>query len=138
MRKEPGESLEQIMEQTVKAIEEVENIPLRADLYATTSILAEQKYTAALIRKFIRREMLMESELLKEWTAEERREEAINTSLSIVIELLEDKFDIAPRHVKDKMQRINDPEMLKTLSKKVMKVTTLEEFEQHLEKMLQQ
>ncbi len=154
MYKEAGETLEQVMELTVKAIETVENIPLRSDLYATTSILAEKKYTAALIRKFIRREMLMESELLKEWTAEERREAAaeaaevaakeatevatINTSISIVIALLEDKFDIAPRHVKDKMQKINDPEILKTLSKKVMKVTTLEEFEQHMEKMLQQ
>ncbi len=49
MRKEPGETFEQIMELTVKAIEKVENVPLRVDLYATTSILAEKRYTAALI-----------------------------------------------------------------------------------------
>ncbi len=79
----------------------------------------------------------MESELLKEWTAEERREEAINTSLSIVIELLEDKFDVMPQNIKLKLHEIKDPDMLKTLSKKVMKVTTLEEFEQHLERLQQ-
>ncbi len=141
MHKEPGETLEQVMELTVKAIEKVENMPLKADLYATTSILAEQKYTASLIRKFIRREMLMESELLKEWTAEERREAAdiaaINTSLSIVIKLLGEKYDFVPKHIKEHLHQINDPDLLQTLSTKIIKIGTLDEFEQYLKNVTQ-
>ncbi len=134
MKEKPGEKPEQVMERTVKAIEEVEDVPLRGDLYAAVSILGERRYTAAVIRKYIRREMLMESELLKEWTAEERKEASINTSISIILKLLDEKFEIVPENIKDKLQEIEDPDVLQYLSTKVIKAETLEEFQQYLEK----
>ena len=141
MREEPGETPEQVLQTTVTAIEEVEERTLRADLFTTVSILAEKRYTASIIRKFIRREMLMDSELLKEWTEEERKEAAekaaIETSLSIVIDLLEDMFEIVPKHVKDKLQKIQDADILRYLSKKINKAETIEEFEQFLDKAMQ-
>ena len=80
----------------------------------------------------------MESELLKEWTAEEREEAAeratINTSLSIILRLLDEKFEIVPKSIKDKLQEIKDPEVLQYLSAKVIKAETLEEFQQYIEK----
>ncbi len=138
MKEEPGEKPEQIMERTIKAIEEVEDVPLRSDLYVAVSILAERRYTATLIRKFIRREMLMESELLKEWTAEERKEATekatINVLKSNILDLLEEKFGIVHGGIKDKLQKIQDPDVLRYLSKKIIKAETIEEFEEFLDK----
>lgn len=146
MQEQPGETPEQVLQTAVTAIEEVEERPLRADLLATVSILAEKRYTASVIRKFIRREMLVDSELLKEWTEEERKEAAekaaekaaIETSLSIVLRLLGEKFEFVPKRIKDRLQEIKDVEILQSLSTKVVKVSTLEEFERYLEKILQQ
>jgi predicted transposase YdaD len=134
MKEKPGETPEQVLETVVKAIETVEDAPLKADLFATVSILAEKRYTAVLIRKFIRREMLMESQLLKEWTEEERKE-AVKV---ILLEQLEEKFDFVPGSIKDKLHTIQDPDILRYLSKKIIKAATLEDFEDCLEKAKQQ
>jgi len=84
----------------------------------------------------------MDSELLKEWTAEERKEAAekaaIETSLSMLLRLIDEKFDFVPKRIKDRLQEIKDVEILQSLSTKMVKVSTLEEFEQYMEKILQQ
>ena len=150
MKDKPGETAEQVLEKAVRAIETVDDLALRADLLVTVSILAEKKYTAVLIGKFIRREMLMESQLLKEWTAEERKEAAEQaakeatkkatreTTIAILLEQLEEKFTLIPGHIKDKLHAIQDPEVLRCLTKRIIKVATVGEFEGCLEKAKQQ
>lgn len=80
----------------------------------------------------------MESQLLKEWTEEERKEAARETMAIILLEQLEEKFDLVPGRIKDKLHEIQDPDMLRYLTKKIIKVTTVEEFEDYLEKAKQQ
>jgi predicted transposase YdaD len=142
MKEKPGETPEQVLETAVRAIEAVEDAPLKADLLATVSILAGKRYAPALIRKFIRREMLMESQLLKEWTEEERREAAEKAAkeatLSIILDQLEEKFDLIPKRIKDQLSAIQDLETLRYLTKKIIKAATLEEFEKFLEKAKQE
>ena len=80
--------------------------------------------------------------MLKEWTEEERkeaaREAARETMASILLEQLEEKFDLVPGRIKDKLHEIQDSDMLRYLTKKIIKVTTVEEFEDYLEKAKQQ
>ena len=79
----------------------------------------------------------MESQLLKEWTAEERKEAAEaaakEATIAILLELLDEKFDFVPGHVQDRLHAIEDPAKLKYLTKKIIKAATMEEFEGYLE-----
>ncbi len=78
--------------------------------------------------------MLIESQLLKEWTKEEREEAAKETTIAILLELLEEKFDLVPERTKDRLYEIQDPDKLRSLAKKIIKVATLQEFEDFLVK----
>ncbi|NMB40464.1 MAG: hypothetical protein GX996_00790 [Firmicutes bacterium] len=90
----------------------------------------------------------MESELLKEWTAEERKEAAekatkeatekatYSTLQTNIHDLLEVKFNIVSEHISAKLQKIQDAEVLRSLSKTIIKADTIEEYEQHLDKAL--
>ena len=59
-------------------------MPASADLLVTVSILAEKKYTATFIRKFIRREMLMESHCLKNGQRKKGKKRARETMAHFV------------------------------------------------------
>ncbi len=74
----------------------------------------------------------MESELLKEWIAEERKEVLQNAMLG----QLEEKFDIVPKHIREKLQQVEDDEILNALSRKLISASSLEEFEKLLDKAL--
>jgi hypothetical protein len=52
-----------IIESTVNTISRVEDSALQADLLAAMSILAGEKYSAELVKKYVRRELLMGSSL---------------------------------------------------------------------------
>jgi hypothetical protein len=49
MREQPGETPEKALQTTITAIEEVAGSAFHADLLAIISILAEKRYTAALV-----------------------------------------------------------------------------------------
>jgi len=65
-----GESGEQIITDSIDAIYTVEDAALRVDLLAVMSILAGEKYSKELVKKYIGREQLMESALFQEWVEE--------------------------------------------------------------------
>ncbi len=62
---------------TRQAIKGVEDVPLKADLFAAASIFAEMCYSPELVKKFIEGGLPMESQLVKEWTAEAVKEAEI-------------------------------------------------------------
>ncbi len=134
MKEEPGETPKQIIKTTVQIIDDVENESLQADLLAATSILAENRHAPALIRKIIRREMLMESELLKEWTAEERREAVIQNSRQTLLLQLKTKYVDIPKHVEVRVMGIEDQDALHHLLVQLIKLTSLDEFLESLER----
>ena len=61
---------DEILKESVNIIDTVEDKALRADLLSVMSILANEKHSHELIKKYIRREQLMESALFKEWVEE--------------------------------------------------------------------
>lgn len=131
---------EEIIEKTVKVIETVENKSFKADLLAVMTILAGDKFSAELVRKYVRRSMLMSSPIYKEWIQEERQEATEkatekNTQDNIIY-LLESKFELVPREVRRKINEIEDISILKGLLKKVLSVPNIEEFVEFLDKVI--
>ena len=76
MERNYNETDDGLMEETITTIKTVENEALQADLLAVTSILAGERFSNELVKKYIRRDMLMSSPLFNEWVEEERKEAA--------------------------------------------------------------
>lgn len=71
----------------------------------------------------------MNSPLFKDWVSEERREATKNNSKETIIFLLETKFDLVPSTINEQIQDIDDLSILKGLTKKVLTVSSINEFE---------
>ena len=134
MEQELNETPDIIMENTVKTIETVAEAHLRADLLAVVSILAGEKYSSELVKKYVRREMLMSSPIFAEWVKEEREEAAVNKTRKIIIRLLVRKFDLVPKSIREDLAQINDEEMLDELLEKTVDIDVIEEFSAILKK----
>ena len=102
------------------------------------SILSSEKYSSELVKKYVRREMLMNSPLFEEWVKEEREEAAkkamiVNTRENI-LDILAERFDFVPKDIREQLETLNDTEILNELVRKTVKIETLEEFKGLLEK----
>lgn len=137
MEREESETDAVIIEKTVETIKTVENLSLQADLLAVMSILAGETFASELVKKYVRREMLMNSPIYNEWVEEERKESAIkaakeatiNNLKKNLIELLEGRFDIIPLKIRKNIDMINEESILDELFKKAIKIPTIEDFE---------
>ena len=76
----------------------------------------------------------MNSPLFEEWAIEERKEAAEKTTKDNIIYLLESKFEFVPNTIKKEVELVYDESILKLLLKKVLTVTSMEEFEELLNK----
>ncbi|MBW9173602.1 Rpn family recombination-promoting nuclease/putative transposase [Clostridium estertheticum] len=137
MGRNHNETDDELMEETVTTIKTVENEALQADLLAVTSILAGERLSNELVKKYIRRDMLMSSPLFNEWVEEERKEAAqkaqIETTRKNILALLSEKFDFVPKNIIESVMVIDDIAVLDWLVKKIIKVETIENFEHLIE-----
>lgn len=140
MQIEPGETDEDIIAKSVKVIETIEDEALRGDSLAAMSIMSSDRYSSTLIQKYVRREMLMNSPLYEEWVSEERKEAAEKATKKArqdtIIELLAEKFDFVPKPLREKISQINDEDIMSELIRKVIKTSSLEEYEDLLDRVL--
>jgi len=142
MEKNEDETDENILKDTISVIKTVDNESLQADLLAVTSILASERFTSDLVKKYIRREMLMDSPLFHEWVEEERKEAAKeatekaqkDTTKKNILDLLLEKFDFVPKDIREDVQSMDDIEALDGLVKKIIKVDTIDDFKNLLRK----
>jgi len=134
MQVEKMEMPEDIIKKTVDAIDTIQDITLKADLMAAMSILASYKFSDHLVKKYVRREILMESPLYNEWMEEERKEATTATTQKNIIELLAERFDIVSKKTRDNIGQIKDIVILNELFRKSIRVTSLEDFETILDK----
>ena len=132
MEKESTETDDDIIRKTVAIINTVEDETLRADLFAVTSILGAYATTREIIKKYIRRNMLMNSPLFNEWVEEERKEATIaankKSARKYITDLLIEKFDFVPKSLRDSIDSLDDIVALEELLKKIIKIETLEDF----------
>lgn len=120
MERYEEETDELIIEKTVETIKTVEDISEQADLLAVMSIISGEKFSSEIVKKYVRRDMLMNSAIYNEWVEEERRESAIKASKEAtiksvkknLIELLEGRFDIIPLSVRKNIEIINEEYIL--------------------------
>ena len=114
MEKDPEESPEEIIELTINTINTVEDEPLKSDLISVMSVISSKEFSKEMLKKYVRREMLMKSALYQEWIAEE--------------------FDYVTKEIKEKLNTINDEEILDSLFRKAVRIDSIESFETLLEK----
>ncbi len=146
MLSQKGQSSEELIELTVKTIETIEDEGTKSNVYAVFSILAGAKHSNDLIKKYVRREMLMKSTLFDEWVKEEREEAAkeavkevakkteITTTRQKTVDVLTERFDFVPRSIKEQLEEISDVDLLNQLHRKAVKVPTVDEFIECLNK----
>jgi hypothetical protein len=88
MEQDEGETQEEIIEQTVKVINSVDDEGLRIDLLSIMSILAEEIYPSDLIKKFIGRDLIMRSALLREWVTEAQLDARMEEKIEMARKML--------------------------------------------------
>ncbi len=88
----------------------------------------------------------MKSTLFDEWVKEEREEaakeaaikaakEATNiTTRQKTVDVLTERFDFVPRSIKEQLEEISDGDILNQLFKKAIRVSTVDEFIECLNK----
>lgn len=94
MRGEGDETLESSLEQTVAAIQTVENHALQMDLVAVFGIIGSSLYDPDIIRTYVRREMLMESPIYNEWVEEERKEAKEEEKIEIAKKMIQKGMEV--------------------------------------------
>ncbi|WP_139902914.1 Rpn family recombination-promoting nuclease/putative transposase [Clostridium thermarum] len=138
MEKSQTESDERIIQITMATIDTVTDEALHADLLSVMSILAAEKFSSDLIKKYIGRSMLMNSPIYNEWVEEERKEAAkkaaLDSAKKYIVDLLAAKFDFVPKLIREGIQSLDDIEVLDELHKKIIKINSLEEFKELLKK----
>jgi len=98
------------------------------------SVISSKEFSKEMLKKYVRREMLMKSALYQEWIAEEREEASINRLKIVIAELLIEKFDYVTKEIKEKLNTINDEEILDSLFRKAVRIDSIKSFETLLEK----
>ena len=153
MEREERESDERVIEIAMETINTVANEALHADLLSVMSILATERFSSELIKKYIgstriinlcvqdeeyKEVMLMNSPIYNEWIEEERKEAAEKAALGsakkYIIDLLAAKFDFVPKFIREGIQSLDDIDVLDELLKKIIKINSLDEFKELLEK----
>lgn len=134
MEIEEDETDEEIIERSVRVIETIEDEALRGDSLAAMSIMSADRYSSTLIQKYVRREMLMNSPLFKDWVSEEREEAARESKKNSIAETLELKFDFISKDTRLYINSIDDDNVINRLFEKAIKTESLDEFEELLEK----
>lgn len=76
----------------------------------------------------------MSSPLFEEWVKEEREEAANLKTRKNIIEVLVERFDIVPKAIREDVMTVRDKEILDELFRKAIKIPSVEEFHQLLNK----
>ena len=88
----------------------------------------------------------MKSTLFDEWVKEEREEAAIKatkeatikteikTTRQKTVDVLMERFDFVPRSIKEQLEEISDVDLLNQLFKKAIRVSSVDEFIECLNK----
>jgi predicted transposase YdaD len=98
----------------------IEDKALRQDLLTVMGILAGGKYAAELVYSMIRREMVMQSPIYREWVKEERAEAEekgrvegrVETKQEDICKFLARRFGIDSAEIQEKVQQLTNLEIL--------------------------
>lgn len=117
-------------------VADVQDGALQQDLIAVLGIFGGEVYGPEVVRQFIRGEMLMQSEVYKEWIAEDIRKAEVALLRENILDVLTERFPVVRQPLRDKINAVGDVWVLKALHKWSVKASTLDEFEDHLNKII--
>lgn len=132
------EFLEPIMNYLYSVREEKEYI----DIYkvAEKEFSKREEYMGTIAEMFRREgEQRKEQEFLQKkdkWISEAKSEAEIQTSQEMLIEYIQEELDIPSQTLMDKIRSIRSYDLLRGLFRKARKVSSLEEFDREVEKVL--
>ncbi|MDD2443788.1 MAG: hypothetical protein PHS52_04740 [Desulfotomaculaceae bacterium] len=133
------ESPEQALQESINAVQEVADESLRQDLLAAMAILAGGRFPERLVLSMIRREMVMESPIFREWVREEREEGKAEGILigktkgkaemahEAICMYLEVKFGDASQDLQQQVKKIRKLEALDKIINSIYKAGSPEE-----------
>lgn len=125
-----------VLKESVKIASEIKDKALSKDILTAMSFLSEVEYSKEMITGIIRREMLMGSPLYDEWAKEERKQARLETSREYIIDTLSNKFGVVTEETLSKLGSIKNKVILDQLFHQALKVSSLEEFEKELDKVV--
>ena len=137
----PDAVMQQAMEKIMAST--VEDTALKQDLIAVLGIIGGEKYGPEVVRHYVRREMLMQSEVYKEWIADDIREAeargaaqaTLQTLRENILDVLADRFTVVRQLLRDKVLAVEDAGVLKAVHKLSVRAASLEEFERQLDEL---
>jgi len=141
MKDAAGDTPDTVLQQALaKITNAVEDTALQQDLIAVLGILGGEKYGPEVVRRYVRREMLMQSQVYREWIEEDIREAEARAILQTlrenILEVLADRFEVVRQPLRAKINAVEDVGVLKALHKRSIKVASLEEFERQLDELV--
>ncbi len=148
LKTKANETVDQLMKVSTAAISEVEDEALRCEVFAVFSILGSGVYSKELIKKYVRRQDVMNSDLIMEWTQEDRDEAVaeavaeavkettliatVNITRKKTLDALVARFNRIPKRIRSRLEFIDRLELLDQLHQKAVLVPSMDEFENEL------
>ncbi|WP_425060149.1 hypothetical protein [Sporomusa carbonis] len=137
-----GDTPDTVMQQALERITAaaVEDTALEQDLIAVLGIIGGEKYGPDVIRRYVRREMLMQSQVYREWIAEDIREAKAQATVEVlrenILDVLAERFTVVRQPLRAKVLAVEDVGVLKALHKLSIKAASLEEFDRQLDELI--
>ncbi|MDA8334580.1 MAG: hypothetical protein M0Z41_06245 [Peptococcaceae bacterium] len=123
------ETPREAMEESIRAVQEVEDEAVRKDLLAVMAILVGGRYSPELVRSMIRREMIMESAVFQEWVkdiVEEKTAEAeAKGRQEAICKFLNTRFGDISRDLQGRVKRIGNVETLDAILDRIFSADLL-------------
>ncbi len=144
LKAKENETVDYLMQVSTEAISEVEDEALRCEVFAVFSILGSGMYSKELIKKYVRRQDVMDSDLITEWTKEDRDEAVaeavkeatliatVNITRKNTLDALVARFNRIPKRIRNRLEFIDRLELLDQLFQKAVLVPSMDEFENEL------
>jgi predicted transposase YdaD len=121
------ETPEQALKESISVVQEIQDEALQLDLLAAMAIMAGGRFSEKLVLSMIRREMVMESPIFREWVREERAEGKAEGKAEAICKYLEVRFDTASLGLQQRVRSITDLDELNRIMNSIYTAGTTDE-----------
>jgi len=123
----PEETPREALEESIAAVQEVEDEAVREDLLAVMAILAGGRYSPELVGSIIRREMIMESAVFQEWVKDIVEEKIAGAKQEDICKFLNAKFGDISRDLQGRVKRIGNVDTLEAILDRIFSTKSLKD-----------
>ncbi|MDA8335310.1 MAG: hypothetical protein M0Z41_10040 [Peptococcaceae bacterium] len=121
------ESPEQVLSESISAVQEIEDESLRQDILAAMAILAGGRYPPQLVMSMIGREMVMESAVFQEWVKDAEAVAEARGKQEAISKFLNARFGDISRELQARIKRISTLDALDKIIDKIYTTDSLKD-----------